>query len=134
MPAGPGACPWPGSGGLAPGDRVKITDFGIALSGDQGDMRLTESGELVDAHGDRVVVSVDARCERLLLELLAHAAGLERREALRAHEPAGVHEAGQLVAGEEHELELALARRHVLQVVGVREHGPHEPLGIAQLA
>ena len=85
-------------------------------------------GALVD------VVAVDAGRERLLLELLAHAARLERGEALRAHEAAGVHEAGQLVAGEEHALEVALALRDVLQVVRMREHGAHEPLGIAQLA
>ncbi len=45
-----------------------------------------------------------------------------------------MHEAGELVAGEEHALEIALARGDVLQVVGVREHRAHEPLGIAELA
>ena len=45
-----------------------------------------------------------------------------------------MHEAGQLVAGEEHALEVALALRDVLQVIGVGEHGAHEPLRVAQLA
>ncbi len=45
-----------------------------------------------------------------------------------------MHEAGQLVAGEEHALEVALARGDVLQVVRVREHRAHEPLRVAELA
>ena len=80
------------------------------------------------------VLAIDARCEALLLELLAHRPRLERREALGSHERACVHEAGELVAGEEHVLEVALARRRVLQVARVREDRAHEPVGVAELA
>ena len=89
-----------------------------------------------ELHADQLealahVVAVDAGGERLLLQLLLHRRRLQRRDAVRPHEPAGVDEAGQLVAGEQRLLE----RRRALQVevVRVRQDGAHEPLRIPAL-
>ena len=88
-----------------------------------------ESEEL----GARVdLVAMDARGERRLLELLLHRLRLEAVEPGRPYEPAGVHEPGELVAGEEHLLELRVARH--LEVLGVREHRLDQLLRVALLA
>ena len=80
----------------------------------------------------RHVLPVHARGEGGLLELLAHALRLERREPLGSHGRAGADEAGELVAGVQRVLELALAA-HLDEVIGVREHRADEPFGIAEL-
>ena len=71
--------------------------------------------------GARVdLVAVDAGGERRLLQLLPHRLRLEAVETGRAHEPAGVDETRELVAGEQHLLEPRVARHG--EVLGVREH------------
>ena len=83
-------------------------------------------GALVD------VVPVDAGGERRLLQLLLHRLRLERRDPVGPHEPAGVDEAGELVAGEERLLQRRVARQ--AEVRGVREDALDHLLGLALLA
>ena len=78
------------------------------------------------------LVAVHARGERRLLELLLHRLRLEPLEAGRADEPARVHEPRQLVAREEHLLELRVARHR--EMLGVREHRLDELLRVPLLA
>src|SRR5581483_10240654 len=75
------------------------------------------------------LVAVYAGRERRLLELLPHRLRLEPVEPGRPYEPAGVHEAGELVAGEQHLLQLRIARQR--EVLRVREHRDDELLGVA---
>ena len=83
--------------------------------------------------GARVdLVAVDARGEGRLLELLLDGLRLERVDPVGPDEPAGVHEAGELVAGEERPLELRVPRH--LEVLGVGEDGLDDLVGPALLA
>ena len=83
--------------------------------------------------GARVdLVAMDARGERRLLELLRHRLRLEAVEAGRPHEPARVHEPGELVAREQHLLQGGVARHR--EVLGVREDGLDQLLRIPLLA
>ena len=94
---------------------------------------MCSSSSTLDQLGARVdLVAVDAGGKGRLLQLLLHRLGLEPVEAGRPHEPAGVHEAGDLVAREEGLLELGVARHR--QVLGVREDRLDHLLGIALLA
>src|SRR5579884_1854166 len=67
-----------------------------------------------------------------MLQLLPHRLRLQTLEPGRAHEAAGVHEARELVAGEERLLERRVARQ--AEVVRVREHRLDDLLGVALLA
>src|SRR4249919_1222576 len=78
------------------------------------------------------LLAVYAAGEARLLQLLADGAGLERRDPVGPDEPAGVHEARHLVAGEEGVLEARLA--HDARVAAVRLDRAHEPLRVAALA
>ena len=78
------------------------------------------------------LVAVDAGGEGRLLQLLLDRLRLEALEPGRPHEPAGVDEPGELVAGEERLLQQRLARD--LEVLGMREHGQDQHLGVALLA
>ena len=118
-------------------------DLGRRSLGAEPELR-ADRPQRVD-HDLDVVVEVDAELRGALDHVVAVDAGREARcfSFLRTERgssverpsgrtsAAGVHEAGQLVAGEEDVLELALARRDVLQVVRVREHRPDEPLRVA---
>jgi hypothetical protein len=75
---------------------------------------------------------VHAGGERRLLQLLLDRLRLEAVEASRADETTRVHEARELVAGEEHLLELRIARHR--EVLGMRENGLDQLLGVALLA
>ena len=83
-------------------------------------------GALVD------VLAVHAGGERRLLQLLPHRLRLEPVEPGRADERARVHEAGELVAGEQHLLQRRVARQP--QMLGVGEHRLDDLLRIALLA
>ena len=78
------------------------------------------------------LVAVDAGCEGGLLELLPHRLRLEGLDPVGPDQPAGVDEAGELVAGEERLLELRVPL-HV-QVLRVREDRLDELLRVALLA
>ncbi len=86
-----------------------------------------------DELGARVhLVAVHSGRERGLLELLLHRLRLQPVEPGRPHEPARVHEPRQLVAREEHLLQLRVARHR--EVLGVREDGLDQLLGVARVA
>ena len=78
------------------------------------------------------LVAVHAGGERRLLELLLHRLRLQPLEPGRPDEAARVHEAAELVAGEERLLEQRVPRQR--EVLGVGEHGLDDLLGIALLA
>ena len=67
------------------------------------------------------LVAVDACREGRLLQLLLHRLRLEPVEPRRPDEPARMHEAGELVAGEERLLQHRVARQ--LEMLGVGEDG-----------
>ena len=86
-----------------------------------------------EALGARVdLVAMHPRSERRLLQLLLDGLRLERGDPVGANESAGVHEARQLVTGEERPLERRVPRDR--QVLGVRKHRLDELLGIALIA
>ena len=86
-----------------------------------------------DQLGARVdLVAVDSGRERRLLQLLLDRLRLQALEAGRADEPARVHEARELVAGEERLLQRRVARHR--QVLRVGEDRLDHLLGIALLA
>jgi hypothetical protein len=78
------------------------------------------------------LVAMDAGREGRLLQLLLHRLRLEPVQAGRAHETARMDEARELVAREEHPLELCVARHR--EVLGVGEHGLDQLLRVALLA
>ncbi len=77
------------------------------------------------------VVPVDSGRERRLLQFLAHRAGLERLDPVRADEPAGVDEAGELVAREQGLLQHRVARQ--VEMLRVGEDRLDHDLGISLL-
>ena len=77
------------------------------------------------------LLAVDAGRERRLLELLPHGPRLEGGDAVRTHEPAGVDEAAELVAGEERLLELCVPGQ--MEMLRVREDGLDDLLGVPLL-
>ena len=92
---------------------------------------------LVELHPEPVgpvvdVLPVHAGRERGLLQLLPDGLRLERLDPVRPHEPAGVDEAGELVAGEEGPLQRGIARE--AEVRAVREDALDHLLGVALLA
>src|SRR5581483_1947571 len=120
--------PGGGSGRFGPepqlaGDRLQRRDH---VRDVLVEVELEQLGAVVD------VLARDARGERRLLQLLLDRLRLEALEAGRAHEPARVHESGQLVAGEERPLERRVARE--AEVVRVRQDRLDHLLGIALLA
>ena len=78
------------------------------------------------------LVAVHAGCEGRLLQLLLHGLRLEPVEPGRPDEPARVDEAGQLVAREEHLLELRVPRHR--EVLGVGEDRVDQLVRIPLLA
>src|SRR5450759_69888 len=105
------------------GDRLERRDH-------EGDVLVEVDAKLVGALVD--LAAIDFGGEGGLFQLLAHRLRLERVDAVGAHQPAGVHEAGQLVAGEDRLLQRGLAR--YAGVDGVREDRPNDLLGVALLA
>ena len=78
------------------------------------------------------LVAMDARGERRLLQLLLHGLRLQAVEPGRTHESARMHEARELVAREQHLLELRIAGHR--EMLGMREDGLDQLLGVALLA
>ena len=90
------------------------------------ELQLEQLGARVD------LVPVHPGGEGRLLQFLLDRLWLEPLEPVRPHEPAGVHEAGELVAGEERPLEQGVARQ--LEVLRVGEDGLDHVLRIPLVA
>src|SRR5207248_1896668 len=106
-------------GASGPGQADFGGDAGERLD-DEGDVGVEVHAELGGPAVD--VVAVDRAGEALVLELLAHRGRLEAGDDLAGpHERAGVHEAGQLVAGIERAVQAGDARHP--RVIGVGEDG-----------
>ena len=96
-------------------------------------LRMWSSSSRPSSSAPRVdLVPVDAGGEGRLLQLLLHRLRLERLDPVRAHEPARVHEAGQLVAGKKGLLELRVPRE--LEVLRMGEDRLDNLLGPSLVA
>src|SRR5207247_6691428 len=100
------------------------------------DLELDVLGQLHAKVGSAAdhVVAVDAAGEALRLHLLQDAAGGQVGDAAGPQAGGGGDQAGQLVAGVQRLLDGPAARVAVGQVVGVRQDGGEDALGVAGLA
>src|ERR687891_1393737 len=112
------------------GAEAELARDGAHRRDDVADVVVELEAEQLGPRGD--LLAVHARREGGLLELLLDRLRLERLDPVGAHEAAGVHEAGELVAGEEGALERRVAGQ--LEVLRMGEDGLDDLLRPALLA